>query len=262
MVPKTTGSMISYPEAQGLIRKNIRTLPSEKVSLSESLKRVLAEDIYSDLDMPPFDKSAMDGFACRKADIKTPLLIRGTIYAGQEAHMKVNAGECVKIMTGAPVPEGADTVIMIEETSTVDQDHILYTGHYSKSNICLKGEDMRKGDRLLSQGTLIYPQHIAMMAATGHTHVLAYDLPKVAIVASGSELVEPSVKPQGGKIRNSNAYNLLAQLRQINIGADYKGIVSDQKHKLSDFLRKLIVNCNKPPPDINGLKVHKVILTI
>lgn len=232
--------MLSLDEALALIKNVALILPAEVVGLTECNNRVLAEDVFSDTDMPPFDKSAMDGYACRRVDLSNELKISDTIHAGDKAIQSVKPGTCIKIMTGAPIPEKADTVIMFEDTMLVDNNTVRLNKKSGKNNICYRGEDVKKGDRVLIQGTLLLPHHIAMLAAVGKKEIRVNKLPKVALASTGSELVEPDRIPEQSQIRNSNAYNLMAQLDSVGIKGNYTGIIKDDKKLLFTTIHKLL----------------------
>ncbi|MCP4454498.1 MAG: molybdopterin molybdenumtransferase MoeA, partial [Planctomycetes bacterium] len=144
--------MIAFDEAYDKIMSQSIRWSAERVSLDQAMGRILAEDVLSDIDMPPFNKSAMDGYACRRADLGGPLIVVEVIPAGVTPKKAVGPGQCSKIMTGAPVPEGADCVIMVEWTETVADQTVRFTGQNAADNICLKGEDVRTGDCVLSAG--------------------------------------------------------------------------------------------------------------
>jgi molybdopterin molybdotransferase len=200
---------------------------SEIVPLWESIGRILAVDVVSDINMPPFDKSAVDGYACRKDDLAKTLSVVEVIAAGKMPTKSIEAGTCSKIMTGAPIPKGADCVIMVEEVKEVSEDEISFTGTYIKTNIAPFAEDIKVNDIVLKKGLCIEPQHIAILAAVGGSHVIVSEKPTVSILITGDELVETDVKPKMGQIRNSNGHQLYAQI--INAGAIpvYNGIVDD-----------------------------------
>lgn len=200
---------------------------TEVVSLWESLGRVLASDICSDINMPPFDKSAVDGYACRKDDLQSDLKLIEVIPAGQMPTKEVVEGTCSKIMTGAPIPKGADCVVMVEEVKELDNDFIRFTGKYSKTNIALFAEDVKEGDVVLKKGIVIEPQHIAILAAVGASSLPVAAQPKVSILITGDELVEPEVKPEHSQIRNSNGHQLYAQVVRAGAIPVYSGIVDD-----------------------------------
>lgn len=202
---------------------------NEEVPLWDSLERVLASDVYSDMNMPPFDKAAVDGYACRRSDIAHNLRVAEVIAAGELPKMPIVAGTCSKIMTGAPVPQGADCILMVEEVAPNPDGTIRFTGADTKSNIAAMGEDIRAGQLVLGSGTCIAPSHIAMLAAVGVTRVPVASKPVVSVLVTGNELVEPELKPQGSQIRNSNGHQLVAQIIRAGGSPSYVGIIDDSK---------------------------------
>lgn len=200
--------------------------------ITEAAGFILAEDIFSDVNMPPFNKSAMDGYACRQADLSKPLEVLEFIGAGTLPKKEIATGTCSKIMTGAKIPEGADCVIMVEHTIIDSNGKIIYQKDSTKENICFLGEDVGKGDKVLNKGAKITPAVIAVAASVGKTQLNVYSPPSVALIATGDELVEPHVFPDGPFIRNSNAYNLQAQIDTTPATVNYMGIISDDKKKL------------------------------
>lgn len=228
--------MISFEEAFDVIASSKIPLATEEIPLIKALNRVLAEDILSDIDMPPYDKSAMDGFACRKADLDNELLIVEEIPAGRVPVKSIATGQCARIMTGAMVPAGADYVLMKEHAAILTFDSVKCSRYSENTNICLRGEDVKSGDRLLAAGTRLLPAQLAIMAATGCIRPKVFTLPKVAVISTGNELVEPDRKPGSGKIRNSNGIQLTAQTIHFGLQADYLGIIPDNKEKLAEVL--------------------------
>jgi len=205
---------------------------TERVNLDEAGGRILAEDIAADVDMPPFDKSAMDGYACRRTDLADVLMVIETIAAGREPERRVGAGECSQIMTGAGVPPGADCVIPVELTEPAGEGKVRFVGGELRDNICRRAEDIRKGDVLLRRGERVTPQAVAVLATVGAVTPLVARRPRVAVTATGDELVEPDKKPGPAQIRNSNAYQLHEQI--VNSGAVplYLGIAPDTEEGL------------------------------
>ncbi len=219
--------MIEFEEALSIVLSGVTTTGSERADFADALNRVLAEDLCSDVDMPPFDKAAMDGYACRRNDLDGELEVIEVLAAGDIPSRDIAEGQCSKIMTGAMVPRGADTVIMIEQCRETGEGKIRFAARKTMSNIATKGEDVKKGDVICRAGTLILPRHIAMLAASGSTRPLLAKQPRVGILSTGDELVEPGEVPGPGKIRNSNGIQLAAQSRAAGCIPNYMGIVPD-----------------------------------
>ena len=232
--------MITFNEALKTVKHATKKLPKEHIELSKCLNRVLAEDVISPIAIPPFNKSAMDGFACRQEDLSEMLEILETIPAGTPPTKVIGEKQCSRIMTGAMVPEGADCVIMVEHTETLDEKHIRFTESNTKTNICIKGEDIHENDIVLKKGTRIKPQHISVLAEIGCTQPLVYQRVKIGIIATGSELVEPNETPEATQIRNVNSWQLMAQLEKIGITGNYYGIVADSKEATKEVIAKCI----------------------
>ncbi len=219
--------MISFEEAVNVILSSAPQPSEEEVPLQESAGRVLARDVRADMSMPPFNKSAMDGFACRREDLGRELEVTETIKAGDMPRERIGSGQCARIMTGAMVPEGADCVVMVEYVKELSPGRIVFTGSKTADNIAIKGEDIKEGDVALKKGVLIKPQHIAVMASVGCVTPSVYKNPRVAVLNTGDEIVEPSTRPEGTCIRNSNGPQLVAQIMITGAVPDYMGIVAD-----------------------------------
>ena len=219
--------MISFEKALEIVTNSADFIEKEDIPLIEGTGRVLAEDVYSDIDMPPFDKSAMDGFACRREDLDSGRLkIIETVPAGVYPEKTVGRGECSRIMTGGVVPQGADQVVMVEYTEE-DNGFVTVTKRTDNRNICQKAEDVKAGDLVLRRGTVITPSKIALLASVGSDPVPVFRRPVLGIVATGSELVEPAEKPEGAMIRNSNGYQLCSQAADAGFQPRYLGIADD-----------------------------------
>jgi molybdopterin molybdotransferase len=234
--------MISFELALEKILKNAVPLPAEKVRIECAVGRVLMENVYSALEMPPFDKSAVDGYAVRSADLKkVPVTLRraGLVQAGGAFKGKVGVRECVKIMTGAPLPRGADSVVMVEETSEKNGQVKFSKTAGALDNICLRGEDIKKGSEILARGTVISVSHIAALAASGRALVKTGALPEVALINTGGEIVPPGAKLGKNRIYNSNGPMLEALLRSDNIAAR-PVIVKDNARKLRSAFAKAL----------------------
>ena len=199
----------------------------EQVDINSSLGRVLAEDVVSDLNMPPFDRAAVDGFACRREDLEKELTILETIPAGKPPVKTVKEGECSRIMTGAKVPPGADCVFMVEESELIGEEKVRFTAARTKNNISHKAEDIKAGETVIEKGTRIQPQHIAVMASVGWVRPKVAMQPRIGIITTGDEIVEPHIRPGISQIRNSNGYQLVAQIRNMGAVPDYLGIAND-----------------------------------
>ncbi len=232
--------MLDYKQALELILSVAQELQPEKVNLEDALLRVLASGIFYDTDMPPFNKSAMDGYACRKQDLNNRLRIIETIPAGKLPLKQVGENQCSKIMTGAMVPEGADFVFKKEDAEIVQGEFIFCRTHKPGNHIVIQGSDMRQGEEVLAKSTLIQARHIPVIAGAGITHPEVYQRPAVGVLATGTELVPPGIKPKSFQIRNTNSGQLLAQLDEMKISPHYGGIVKDEEDVLFNRMQELI----------------------
>ncbi|MBL7103370.1 MAG: molybdopterin molybdotransferase MoeA [Bacteroidales bacterium] len=230
--------MIKFEEALKIVENSAFILDNERVDFKESLNRVLAEDIKSDIEMPPFDKSAVDGYACKKEDLFNELEVIEIIPAGKVPEKDIAKNQCSKIMTGAPMPKGTDTVVMVEDVEETGENKIRYLKSKVKNNICYRGEDIKEDEIVLKKGTLIKPQHIAVLATTGSVNPMVYRQAKVAVFSTGDELVEPDKKPSVSRIRNSNAYQLLAMVKNAGAIPEYTGIASDTEESTREMITK------------------------
>ncbi len=190
---------------------HIQLNPIEDIEIHDVLKRVLAVDIISELDIPPFDRSAMDGYAIHAEDsfgasTKSPKVIKlvGTIEIGESSIVKLKKGEGIRISTGAPIPKDSDAVIKIEDTEIDSKRISLYISLPPGKNISKKGEDIRKGTQILNMGTELSAEHIALLTSLGFKRVKVRTKPKISVFSSGDELLEPGDTLLPGKIYNSN----------------------------------------------------------
>jgi molybdopterin molybdotransferase len=232
--------MIPFDEALNIALNNVKLVNKETVTLVNSLNCVLAEDVISDMDMPPFNKSAVDGYACKESDILNELEVIEIIAAGDTPKHSIKTNQCSKIMTGAKLPDGADCVLMVEFTQKTTENNIRFTKEYTPKNISFKAEDIKKGQTVLKNGTFIKPQHIALLASVGYTKPVVYRKPKVAVLSTGSELVEPDQIPGPVQIRNSNAWQLCTQIQRANATPVYFGIVGDSEEETDQAIKKSI----------------------
>jgi molybdopterin molybdotransferase len=232
--------MIELNKALQTILDAARTLGAERVDLADALGRVLTEDVASDLDMPPFDKATMDGFACRRIDLGEELAVIETIPAGATPTRTVGSKQCARIMTGAAIPPGADCVVMVEQTQAVGEDSIRFMGTQTPDHISRQAQDIHCGQVVMQKGTCIHAPHVAVLASVGCVRPLVGVRPRVALVAGGDELVDPAAKPGSSQIRNSNSIQLLAQLRAMGIVARDYGIMPDDAAEIDRTLRKAL----------------------
>ncbi len=223
--------MIPFDEAFDIVSAHTLAVGVEPLSIQDCVGRILAQDVVADIDFPPFDKSAMDGYACRAADVSQSLEVLETIPAGSLPTKVVGAGQCSKIMTGAQIPVGADCVFMVEQAEDVE-GRVRYTGKKVPGNICYQGEDVKSGDVVLESGTRIEPAHVAVLASVGCVVPIVARRPRVGILVTGSELVDPSRKPSEAQIRETNGYQLRAQLETIGISCTYYGVIEDDESKI------------------------------
>ena len=233
-------AVIDYQQAIHCIFQTIKPLAAVRVPLAEGLDRVLAEDIFSLLELPPADNSAMDGYAFDHAGLADGVLTTiGFVPAGETFPAPVKRGEAIRIMTGAPLPEGVDTVVPIEDIESLGDHRIRLRKRPERgANVRYRGEELKAGEKILCQGQHLDPAAIGMLASAGITRVCVYPAPRVAILSTGDELVELGETPENGKIINSNAHLLAACLRQDGFIPILLGIAKDQPGELQACLRK------------------------
>lgn len=232
--------MLPFEEALRITLVSAYRLADEPVDIHHAANRVLAEDVPSDINIPPFDKSLRDGYACRKADLADELIVVETIPAGYVPTEIIGPKQCAKIMTGGVIPEGADCVLMKEYVETSRGNTIRFTGKYVSDYISRKAEDVTVEEIVLRKGTLLRPHHIAVLASVGHTRPLVSKVPRVGVMATGNELIDPSCKPTLSQIRNSNSYQLVAQIESLGVLATDYGIAGDTKEDIDDMFKKAI----------------------
>ena len=219
--------MLPFDEAYKIVLDSAYTLGNERVDIAQAANRILAEDIKSDTDIPPRDISVFDGYACRRQDLANELEVVETIPAGMPPKNTIGPSQCAKIMTGATVPDGANCVFMVELSENPTAGTVRFAGENTDNNIRPQGRDIKTGQVVLQSGTRIRPQDIAVLAMVGHAEVLVAKKPKVGIIATGDELVEPHLKPSPWRLRNSNSPQLAAQLESVGALATDYGIAKD-----------------------------------
>jgi molybdopterin molybdotransferase len=236
--------MISVEEALKTILANFRPLGLEKINILEARGRVIGEDIFAPRNIPSANNSAMDGYAVRctytkgaTKDKPLKLKIIEDIPAGKIALKKINKGEASRIMTGAVIPEGADAVVRQEDTLKDGRTVIIYTSAKKEDNVRFAGEDVQKGELVVTKGSALRPADIGMLAALGKAFVSVYQRPRVAIMSTGDELVDIEIDPPPGKIVNSNSYSLAAQVLECGAIPLMLGISKDKKADLEETFK-------------------------
>jgi molybdopterin molybdotransferase len=232
--------MVSFEKALEIVINVDYNIKTEIVDIKKCLGKILAEDVFSDINMPPFDKSAVDGFACRNEDIANILDVIEVIQAGGVPKKVVGKNQCSQIMTGAPVPLGADVVLMVEDIESINEKKIRYKKDFVKQNICFFSEDIKENQLVIEKGTLIKASHIAVMATVGYVNVKVVKVPVVGILSTGNEIIEPYLKPEKSQIRNSNSYQLMAQIEKVGAIPNYLGIVEDTEEATYNAIQKAV----------------------
>ncbi|OQZ01370.1 MAG: hypothetical protein B6D35_03555 [Candidatus Brocadia sp. UTAMX2] len=234
--------MISVDTAIKIVEDTIKPLPVKTIPFENALGFCLAEDMQSDIDMPPFNRSAMDGYAViaeDTANAPVELTVIEDIAAGHMPTKKVSHGQASKIMTGAAVPAGADAVVKFEETEDLSvSNRVKILRPIDKGrNISSRGEDMQVGQKVLCKGMPVRSQEIGILATIGKSQVKVFSAPTVGIISTGDELVDVGLKPSVAQIRNSNGYSLAAQARRMHAEVDLLGIVKDTKEEISSMMQ-------------------------
>ena len=235
--------MILVEEAERILKQIPVRTQTEEAAVSDALGRILAQDVVSPIYMPPFDKSAMDGYAFISDDDSKRFKIIEIVPAGVIPKKKVTKGNCAKIMTGGMMPEGADRVIKKEVTEE-KKGYMQITGEDYNINLCRMGEDVKPGDVVLKKGTLIRPPEVGILASMGLSRFKAFRRPVVGIVVTGSELVDPGSPLKEGQIYDSNSYSLSAQAQQMGLEIHNAGIVADNIDRIQRIFEELWQPCD------------------
>ncbi|MFH2134472.1 MAG: gephyrin-like molybdotransferase Glp [Pseudomonadota bacterium] len=235
-------SDLSVAAAQQCIIEAMKRLGTESVPLQQALGRVLATDVIANRDQPPYDVSAMDGFAIRSADVANApavLEIIEDIKAGDMPRKTVQAGQCARIMTGAPVPQGADAVIRVEDSEAVSETQVrINVSVKMRNDIRDRGESMRHGEIVLSAGTEVTPGVVGMLAMVKSAQVEVWRQPRVAILSTGDELEGLDEPIDANKIPDANSYALMAQVQALGIQPVLLGIARDEPEHLKEMLQR------------------------
>ncbi|MGA2309698.1 MAG: gephyrin-like molybdotransferase Glp [Candidatus Bathyarchaeia archaeon] len=237
--------LLTFDEAKKVIESQFKAKPLgvEEISLLGSSSRVLAENITADMDIPPFNRSTVDGYAVRAEDTfgaeenrPVVLHVSGTVNIGELPETTVRKGEAAEIVTGAPIPEGADAVVMMEYTSRKGDEVTVFSAAAKNENIMKAGSDIKKGETVLRKGQLLGSREIGVLAALGKAETGVYTVPRIAILSTGPEITEPGRKLPPGKIYDINAYTLCAAVLESGGNPVYLGVVPDGADELHEAL--------------------------
>ena len=230
--------------ALDLVLTHVHAISPQRVPLSKALDLVLTQDIMAQEDLPPFPCSSKDGFAVIASDTTNPRRLVGEQTAGYVADLRVEPGTCARITTGAPLPPGADAVIMVEYTQEAKGMVTMQREVKPKADVRPVGEDITSGQRVLEAGMVIGPQEIGLLASLGFTIVDVQPRPKVAVLSTGNEIVEPDTQPGPGQIRDSNRYTLMAAIQRSGAEPVSLGIGSDQRDELLARIIQGLTTCD------------------
>lgn len=240
---KVADRSLTVEEALERILRSVPLMPAHRTGLLGALGRVLAEDVRAERDVPPFTNSAMDGYAVRAGDVvQAParLKVVGEIAAGTVAGRAIGPGEAMRIMTGAPLPEGADTIVRVEDTDNGAEVVTITVPTPRGVSVRQAGEDLRAGETVLSRGNVLRPAEIGVIATTGQGAVQVVRAPRVAVLSTGDEVVELDADLRPGQIRDANRYSLSAAVTAAGCEAWTLGIVRDTADALRRALREAV----------------------
>ncbi|MGZ7108480.1 MAG: molybdenum cofactor synthesis domain-containing protein [Methanobacterium sp.] len=219
----------------------------ERISLKNAYRRVLAEDIYATIDLPPFDRVLMDGYAVKAEDTfgasedePSILKLLETVMAGEVASKTVKKGTCIEVSTGAPLPEGADAVVMIEYSEIEDGNIHIFDSVAMNQNIAKRGSDVKKGDLLLSEGILLSHDKIGVLAAVGVVELNVYKKPKVAVISTGNEIIEYDKSLKYGKIYDINSPTISNAVKSCGCTPIYSGVAKDDYEDLKNNIEQYL----------------------
>ena len=241
---------IGYENARDIMLERICRVTAEHTPLSEAFERILAEDLNATEDVPPFDRSPFDGYAIRVADTESasrenPVILRilEEVPAGSVPAIPLTRGTATKILTGSPVPEGADSVIKYEETEFTAEIVKIF-GPVTRHDVVRRGEDIKKGESLARKGDKIEPAMAGALASQGISSPLVYRIPRVGIISSGNELAEVFEEISGGQIRDTNRYMLEGEIRRAGAQAVHLGTAKDSPDEVAELIEKGLSDCD------------------
>jgi molybdopterin molybdotransferase len=231
--------MITVDQALEIVLRNVTPLSIEPVDLSHAFNRILAEEIVADMDLPPFDRARMDGYAVRAADAATaPVTLRvvGQLAAGADFDRELGPGEALQIFTGAPVPRGADAVQKVEVTERDGETVLIREPVRPGQFVTPRASEVHHGERVAQAGREIGPGEMAVLASFGYSSVRVRRRPRIAVISTGSELVPVSAKPRPAQIRNSNTYTIASYAKRAGAEVEELGVVVDAVGATKDIL--------------------------
>ena len=244
------GTLIPFEEAKRIIDANVAPIMRvETISIDDSLNRVLAEDIIATQNTPPFDRAAVDGYAVRARDIfnvsrLNPKIfnIVDVLYAGStpKRRLAAGAGECIQVATGARMPQGADAVVMIEDTTREDDRVKIVKSAYPKANVAQKGEDIKKGELVLKQGSVLDPAKMGVLACQGMSQVKVYEKPKVVVIPTGEEISEVGKRLNQGQIYDVNSHTISAVVQGNGCLPVKFSIISDDPQEIKAAIEEAL----------------------
>lgn len=240
--------MISIEQALITISNQVKAIKStEMIILTAANNRFLAEDIAADRDLPPFNRVAVDGYACKMADLLKELELLEVVPAGKVPNKTIGDGQCSKVMTGCALPDGAETVFMVEDSEILPNDKIKFTANPEQvrhGNFSKKGEEVAKGTPIFNIGKHICAGDIGTLSLIGAYNLTVRPKLKIGVIATGDEIIEPYEQPETVQIRNANSYQLLSQIENAGQTAIYYGIVKDEPAAISTLFKKAVDECD------------------
>jgi molybdenum cofactor synthesis domain-containing protein len=244
---------MSFDEAKKVIAERLKpeALGAEELPLLDAYNRVLRENVVSALDIPPFSRSTVDGFAVQAEDTfsaeenqPVTLSVRGVVNIGELPKIRIGKGEATEIVTGAPIPDGADAVVMVEDTDRKDAKLRVYRAVTKDGNVMKKGSDIKKGETVLKAGQVLGASEIGVLAALGLTKAKVFSVPVVAVLSTGGEVTEPGKELPAGKIYDINAYSLCTAVRESGGKPVYLGVVPDDEAALRKALEHALASAD------------------
>lgn len=238
-------SFITLDEALDILNNTIDCLETEEVDLIKGIKRVLSEDIYSKIDNPPFDKSAMDGYAVIAEDtlkLGTSLKVIDKVFAGKCCEKNVINNTAIRIMTGAPIPKGANAVIKQEDICAKDGYIEINKSVKVNENICFKGEDIKKGTLLIKKNKKLDYADIGIIASSGINKIKVYKQPRIGFISTGDEVLDITEELKEGKIYNSNKYSILSRIDELGYKVSYINHIKDDSSKIGECIKEASKN--------------------